>query len=268
MNIEHTLLINNFIKSKSYLKDETITKYQNYYIDLLSLISTDTEKDIYILNVPVYHMIILINNNEKTLTTQINLMKLYRDLYEYEYDQPNNKIINALNNLYIKSQEQQKEEQKIILSEYDLQYEDFIKYFNRKKRATKDYILLYLMINFNPTKEELNITFTTNEILISETYSSKKNKSLLFFNNCHDLVYLRGDLLSKTSDIIKDDKIIRFFENKNEILPENDIFPKITNSFIIKIYNKIFPTKTYNMVSIRAMIYKITHAYMHNLQLA
>jgi len=226
MNKKHTELINEFLADKGdTIQPQTKRNYTNLFIRLLNLIIGNNKRK-YILAISQPQLIKKIDNSDFTLNTKIDSLKLIKYLLEFTY-KTYKPVQKQLTKYYGMTADERPTKNKELLKD-TIQYDELMKILNEADEL--DYILFYLLINFNTRNKDLVINYTNDKKIIKNVIDGILKINILYFKN-NDLYYTRGDykthsIYGDKTDKITDKKFIQILKhtpiNKNIFINSKD----------------------------------------------
>jgi hypothetical protein len=202
----HENLINAFLKSKGDdIRATTKTAYINSFTRLIKLIFK-TNKQKSILTINIGEVFKILETAEIPTNSKIDLLKTYK--YIYEFKKKSSKPIAAELLKYFNTLDNKETNKKLL--EDLITYAELMKLYNKLEGV--EYLLYYLIINFNVRNMDL-IIFYTNK----PDEADKKDINLLHFNNEGNLIYTRNNYKTartygQKTHIIKDNKFIKILK--------------------------------------------------------
>lgn len=237
----HIKLLNDFLESKPAIKATTKTNYKNTFNKLILNIF-DTDKQKYILKTPTNDVLQTIENLNIPLNSKIDLVKMYKYITEFK-KKSTVEIDDSLNFMYANTDTVGKNDQ---LLNTLIKYDELIAFLNKLDYI--NYILFYIIINFNVRNMDLVIYYTDEKPIIKKALDGKLDYNILYFDK-NKLIYVRCHYKTSKSygvkthiitntkfiNIVKDLDVNDFiFKNRNNKPRKSDEINKFVSSVASK----------------------------------
>ena len=273
MNTTNQKLLNDFLTSKEDLQPATKRNYMNTYERLINiLLHKKSKKSLLNLTQKVVLDTIdkLMINNDSTPATynsKIDYLNLYNYLLQYN-NKPITKIEKQINQ-YIKiNNENKAKTNQNLINDSQMTYDKLNDLLYNL--IGQDYLIFYILINFNVRNQDLLIENTNKQKLINEVLKDKINKNIIFKSK-NEYIYIRNDYKTKSQyglkkHIINDPKFISIIEDFpiNELLFKNRIGQSYKNNQISNFIKSIGNRYIKNSNLSQALIYKIINNHYEN----
>jgi len=242
------------------ISDSTRKNYINDYNRLRLLLNTN--KSLY--NMSQKDILTAIKSSENS---QANLLNIAIMILRSK-DKPNTKLITYREKLFEERKAYQNKKNMKILKENNVDFKQLNEVL--EKAVGNDYLLFYILMNFNVRNADLVITITDKD-KIKEVYNKNDNFMVVYPNK---VIYIRQDYKTKDiygakKHIIKDKKFVLtlknriaegytslFTNNKNQPLKVNEM-----NNHIKRRYAKFLPDSNMS----QSLIYKIIQNHYEEL---
>lgn len=273
MNTTNQKLLNDFLESKQDIKEATKKNYMNTYQRLINiLLSTKSKKSL--LNITQKAVLDKINElllddgtTPATYNSKIDYLKLYKYLLEYN-KKPISKIEKQIDK-YIKiNNENKAKTNQNLINDSQMTYDKLSELLDIL--TGQDYLLYYILINFNVRNQDLLIDYTNNKQIIKDVLTCKINKNIIYKSK-GSYIYLRSDYKTKSQyglqkHIITDSKFISIIEDFpiNEPLFKNRTGQPYKNNQISNFIKSIGNRYIKNSNLSQALIYKIINNHYEN----
>jgi len=218
MNKKHTTLITDFLKSKgNTITEATKTNYKNVFKSLLiDILDNNTRK--YIFTIPTRILINKIDTNPHlNINNKISYLKMIKYLLEF-LNKPYKQVLDKLKIYYAQAITDRPRQNKEVLKNSLFTFDKLMDLLEQSK--DRDYLILYLLINFNTRNQDLIILYTENKKIISNVLQGKQAENILYFDEDDNLNYVRGNYKTLTSygvktNIINDPYFISLIKKKS-----------------------------------------------------
>ena len=259
LNKKNNDLINNFLESKANISDLTKATYTNDYKRLVNIVLGDNKKKSIITQTQA-NIIKSITTANIPTNTKINTLKLYRNLLIFK-DTPHKKTDKELLKLFKLKDDEQAPKNKMIIEDSGLTYDILQDILNDADGL--EYLILYLLINFNTRNMDLIINKTSNTALYKNLLKGNTNNNILY-QKYGVYQYVRGDYKTLKfhgvlQNTITDEKFIKIADNlKDGLVFVNKKGVAYTTQNITKYINSIFSNYSDRLQGInQQIIYKV-----------
>ena len=233
-----SLELQNFFKKNRHLSDNSISTYKSSYNKLITILGDSILKKSNAEIIKKIKLLDFLPNSKDSLITIAILIK-----------KNNNKSTKTLDNYKKKNQEdieKYNENKNKNLSKTLPSKEEILNYLQEladNKDKIKEYIVNYLLVNFNTRNQDLYLDVITNKKDINDKdnflYQNKKTRTITFIRNNYKTEKTYGKLENKITDKYFYEKINQFlnYATKKKLL---DIKPTSVNQTIKRMtYNNI-----------------------------
>ena len=209
--------IDEFIQSKTELKDNSITTYRNTYKKLVEIFKIDKRR--YIRNIKIKDIIDVL---EKTEYDKLSLLKVIIMLKQFK-QKPIKRLNKYRDTLFKRNEKEKKAVLKETLND-GLTFDDLNNMLNDMKQTNKyvEYILLYLLINFNVRNTDL-IIINKVDMTLKELKQKFNLKEFNYIEKVKDSQYRYIRNIYKTKEqygikkhLINDEFFIESMQNVNK----------------------------------------------------
>ena len=192
---------------KDDITESTQLTYLYDYIRLKNLLGTKT----HISNLPQKKILDAIKNTDKAKRPLLNIALV---LFKHK-DKAHNRLINYREELFNERDKNQSTKNKMIIENANTTYEDLIDALNRAKKD--DYILFYLLINYNLR----NLDLISRLIINTDELDNKDEENYILYQVDTSTFYI-NDYKTKASYGTKkfeidDEKFLKILHNKYEM---------------------------------------------------
>ncbi len=251
--------LNDYLKTAD-ISDSTRTNYINDYNRLRLLLNNN--KSLY--NISQKDILTAIKSSENS---QANLLNIAIVILRSK-DKPNTKLITYREKIFEERKAYQNKKNQKLLNTNDVDFNKLNEILD--KSVGNDYLLFYLLMNFNVRNADMAITIADKN-KIKEVYNKNDNFMVVYPNK---VIYIRQDYKTKDiygakKHIIKDKKFVLtlknriaegytslFTNNKNQPLKVNEM-----NNHIKRRYAKFLPEANMS----QSLIYKIIQNHYEEL---
>jgi len=260
LNTKHQNLLTDFLDSKVDLKQTSKTHYINSFKKLIYICFGDNKRKL-ITALKQAKLIEIMMNQNNPLNSKIDLLKMYKYILEFTNKQYR-LVDNQLNALYGQTRVSSIQSNKDLLNR-TINYEKLMDILD--KLSDDEYLLFYLLINYNVRNMDLYIKYTDNPDVIEKANEGKLDYNVLYYNDKKQLVYIRSYYKTLKKYGIK--KHIITDEKFNEIMKyktvNNFIFKSRTgldrqentlSKYINSVGNKVYPRSNLNQQNIYKII--------------
>lgn len=256
--------IEEFLQSKTDLKDSSKTTYRNTYKKLVEIFKIDKRR--YIRNIKIKDIIDVL---EKTEYDKLSLLKVIIMLKQFK-QKPIKRLNKYRDTLFKRNEKEKKAVLKTTLND-GLTFDDLNNMLNEMKQTNKyiEYILLYLLINFNVRNTDL-IIINKVDMTLKELKQKFNLKEFNYIEKVKDgqYRYIRNIYKTKAQygikkHLINDEFFIEAMQNVNKddyIFNDRNDKPIMKDTMNKFIYYKMKPfnKKIVNYTDInQQLIYKI-----------
>jgi len=222
LSTRHTKLINDFLMSKEDLKENTKQTYLNTFKRLLFNVFGNNQKK-YILARTQEEIINIIDSlkdlqNEKkdiSYNNKIGYLKIFKYLLQFS-NKKFDKVDKQLNIYFELNEKERPEKNKEILKDSNISFGELLQFLHKLKG--QEYIIYYLLIQYNVRNADLIMEYTDDKRLINSVLSGKEKKNIIYINN-GIINYIRTDYkTSKKYGIqqhqTKDEDLIKYLQEQ------------------------------------------------------
>ena len=231
LSVRHTKLINDFLTSKQDLKENTKQTYLNTFKRLLFNVFKNNQKR-YLLARTQQEIINIVdtlkdfNDDKKDISynNKIEYLKIFKYLLQFS-NKKFDKVDKQLNIYFGLNEKQRPTKNKEILKDSNINFGELLQFLHKLKG--QDYIIYYLLIQYNVRNADLIIEYTDDKQLINSVLSGKEKKNIIYIND-GVINYIRTDYKTASKYGIqqhqtKDEDLIKYLQEQtiNEGLFKN-----------------------------------------------
>jgi len=231
LSVRHTKLINDFLTSKQDLKENTKQTYLNTFKRLLFNVFKNNQKR-YLLARTQQEIINIVdtlkdfNDDKKDVSynNKIEYLKIFKYLLQFS-NKKFDKVDKQLNIYFGLNEKQRPTKNKEILKDSNINFGELLQFLHKLKG--QDYIIYYLLIQYNVRNADLIIEYTDDKQLINSVLSGKEKKNIIYIND-GVINYIRTDYKTASKYGIqqhqtKDEDLIKYLQEQtiNEGLFKN-----------------------------------------------
>ena len=256
---KHEKLLEKFLGERS-VKDSSKAVYKNSFIRLIKLCFGESKKK-YILSQKESAVLDIINASDLKLNSKIDILKIYRSLLDIT-DKPHIKTDDVLNGLFKDKDEFQSVKNTEQLEKSDLTFQMINDILNESTGL--NYILLYILVNYNVRNKDLIIKHTTKDAVDEHVKTHDIEGNVIYKLN-GSYIYIRNDYKTKSrygmlKNVIKDSKFIEAMDKTppDEMLFKNKSGTPYSNLNINKLIGSVFSVSDSRLTNVnQQLIYKI-----------
>ena len=222
LSTRHTKLINDFLTSKQDLKETTKHTYLNTFKRLLFNVFGNNQKK-YILARTQQEIINIIDSlkdlhdDKKYISynNKIGYLKIFKYLLQFS-NKKFDKVDKQLNIYFGLNEKERPEKNKEILKESNISFGELLHFLH--KLENQEYIIYYLLIQYNVRNADLIMQYTDDKRLINSVLSGKEKKNIIYINN-GIINYIRTDYKTSNKYGIqqhqtKDEDLIKYLQEQ------------------------------------------------------
>ena len=231
LSTRHTKLINDFLMSKQDLKENTKQTYLNTFKRLLFNVFGNNQKK-YILARTQQEIINIIDSlkdfhddkKDISYNNKIGYLKVFKYLLQFS-NKKFDKVDKQLNIYFGLNEKERPEKNKEILKDSNISFGELLQFLH--KLENQEYIIYYLLIQYNVRNADLIMEYTDDKRLINSVLSGKEKKNIIYINN-GVVNYIRTDYKTSSKYGIqqhqtKDEDLIKYLQEQpiNKVLFKN-----------------------------------------------
>lgn len=222
LSVRHTKLINDFLTSKQDIKENTKQTYLNTFKRLLFNVFKNNQKR-YLLTRTQQEIINIVdtlkdfNDDKKDISynNKIEYLKIFKYLLQFS-NKKFDKVDKQLNIYFGLNEKQRPTKNKEILKDSNINFGDLLQFLHKLKG--QDYIIYYLLIQYNIRNADLIIEYTDDKQLIHSVLSGKEKKNIIYINE-GVINYIRTDYKTASKYGIqqhqtKDEDLIKYLQEQ------------------------------------------------------